>query len=80
VAGRLTDDVENPLPVTAIDLTVSAAVPFEVNVTLCVVEWFTTSAPKEIVVAFTLKAGVAAFSCSETDFDVMPLEAVSVAD
>jgi hypothetical protein len=30
--------------------------------------------------AFTVNAGVAAFSCSSTDFEVPPLEAVSVAD
>ena len=80
MAGRLTDDAENPLPVTAIELTVTAAVPLEVSVTVCVVKWSTTSAPNETVVAFTLKDGVAAFSCSETDFDVLPLVAVRVAD
>jgi hypothetical protein len=43
-------------------LMVSAAVPLEVRVTVCVVELFTTTAPNEILLAFTLNAGVAAFS------------------
>jgi len=33
-AGRLTDDVENPVPVTEIELTVTAAVPLDVRVTV----------------------------------------------
>jgi hypothetical protein len=61
-AGRLTDDVENPVPDTEIVLIVSAAVPVEVRVTVWVVELFTTTAPNEILFAFTLSAGVAAFS------------------
>jgi hypothetical protein len=32
------------------------------------------------VLAFTVSAGVAAFSCSRIDFEVLPLVAVSVAD
>lgn len=80
VAGKLTDDVENPLPVTAIDLIVTAEVPVDVSVTVCVVELFTTTEPKEMLLAFTLSAGVAAFNCSEVDFDEPPLLAVIVAD
>jgi len=37
-AGRLTEDAENPLPETETELTVTAAVPLEVSVTVCVVE------------------------------------------
>lgn len=61
-AGRLTEDVENPLPETETELTVTAAVPLEVSVTVCVVEWFTTIEPNEMLPAFTVRAGVAAFS------------------
>ena len=32
------------------------------------------------MLAFTVSAGVAAFSCSRIDFEVLPLVAVSVAD
>lgn len=80
VAGRFTEDAENPLPVTAIEVTVTAAVPVEVSVTVCVVALLITTAPKEILLAFTVKAGVAAFSCNETVFDVLPDPAVSVTD
>ena len=80
VAGRLMADAEKPLPVTVIDFTVTAEVPVEVKVTVCVVELFTTTPPNEIVVAFTDSVGVPAFNCSETVRDVLPVVAVSVAD
>lgn len=79
-AGRLTAEAENPLPVTAIEFTVTAAVPLEVRVMLCVVELLITIAPKEMVVAFTLSAGVPAFNCNETLFEMLPVVAVNVAD
>jgi hypothetical protein len=62
VAGRLTADAEKPLPVTAMELTVTAAVPLEVKVTVCVVELFTATPPNAMLVAFTVSAGVPAFS------------------
>ena len=68
------------LPVTVIDFTVTAEVPVEDKVTVCVVELFTTTPPNEIVVAFTDSAGVPAFNCSETVREVLPVVAVSVAD
>jgi hypothetical protein len=61
-AGRLTEDEENPEPVTEIEFTVTAAVPLEVSVKVCVVELFTTTEPKEMLLALTVSAGVAAFS------------------
>ena len=36
--GRVTADVEKPLPVTLMVFTVTAAVPVDVSVTVCVVE------------------------------------------
>jgi hypothetical protein len=80
VTGRLVDGMEKPLPVTVMELTVNGAVPLEVNVTVCVVGVFTTTLPNGILVAFRLSNGVAALSCSETDFDVLPVAAVIVAD
>ncbi len=80
VAGRLTAEAEKPLPVTATEFTVTAAVPLEVRVTVCVVELFTTTPPNEMLVAFTPSAGVAAFSCSETTLEVLPVVAVNVTD
>ena len=37
VAGRLTEDREKPVPVTEMDLIVTAAAPLDVSVTTCVV-------------------------------------------
>jgi hypothetical protein len=79
VAGRLTAEAEKPLPVTAMELTVTGAVPVEFRVTVWVVAWLMTTAPKAMVVALRLKAGVAAFSCSERVFEVVPVAAVSTA-
>jgi len=61
-AGRLTEDNENPVPVMETELIVTAAVPVEVSVTVCVVELFTTTAPNETVLALSVSAGVAAFN------------------
>jgi len=80
VAGRLTADAENPPPETATELTVTGAVPVEDSVTVCVVALFTTTAPNAILLAFTLKVGVAAFNCSDTVRDELPDPAVSVTD
>lgn len=79
-AGRLTDEEEKPAPDTETELIVTAAVPLEVRVTVCVVELLTTTAPNEMELALMLSAGVAAFSWRTTDFDELPAVAVSVAD
>ena len=62
VAGKLTDEAEKPVPVTPMELILTAAVPVEVSVTVWVVELFTTMPPNEMVLAFAVRAGVAAFS------------------
>jgi hypothetical protein len=62
VSGKLIDDIEKPVPETAMELTVTAAVPLEVKVTICVVGVLTTMLPNGMLVAFTLSAGVAALS------------------
>ena len=80
VVGKLIAGVEKPLPVTEIEFTVTADVPLDVSVTVCVVELFTTTLPNETLLVFTLSADVAALSCSETDFEVLPVAAVSEAD
>jgi hypothetical protein len=80
VAGRLGEEAEKPLPVAVTEFTVTAALPLEVSVTVCVVGVFTATLPNEMLVAFRVRAGAAAFSCSETAFDVLPVVAVSVAD
>jgi hypothetical protein len=80
VAGRVGKETEKPVPVAVIDFTVTAAVPLEVRVTVCVVGVFTATPPKEMLVALRVRADAAAFSCSETAFEVLPVVAVSVAD
>jgi hypothetical protein len=80
VAGRLIDETEKPLPVTATEFTVTAAVPVELSVTVWVVERFTTTDPNEMLVAFSVSVDVAAFSCSETVLEELPDVAVRVAD
>ena len=50
----VTDDIEKPVPLIAMDCTVTAAFPTEVSVTIWVVAWFKTTEPNEIVVASTL--------------------------
>jgi hypothetical protein len=54
VSGKLAPEIVNPLPLTAAELTVTAAVPVEVNVTDCVVGEFRFTFPNAIVVALTL--------------------------
>ena len=62
VNGKPIDANENPPPVTAMEFTVTAAVPLEVMVTVWVVGVFTKTLPKGILVAFTLSTGFAALS------------------
>jgi hypothetical protein len=80
VAGKLTAGAENPLPVTAIEFTVTGAVPLEVRVTVCVVEPFTATPPNDTLLTLRLSVGIAALSCSETDFEELPVVAVTEAD
>lgn len=77
--GSVTADAENPLPETDTEFTVTAAVPLDVSVSVCVVGVLTATAPKAILDAFTLRAAVPAFSCSDTARDVLPVVAVTVA-
>ena len=58
----------------------TAAVPLEVSVTVCVVALLITTSPKATLVAFTLSPGVPAFSCSVTVREALPVVAVRVAD
>lgn len=78
VAGRLTGEVEKPLPVTARDVTVTAPVPLEVRVTVCVVGVFSVTGPNAMLVAFKVSAGLPTLSCSEITFELLPEVAVRV--
>ena len=65
VAGNVAPETENPVPVTAAELTVSEAVPVEVTVTDCATGEFRTALPKEIDVALTLMAAPLAAGARE---------------
>lgn len=78
VAGRFIGETAKPLPVTFTEFTVTAAVPDEVRVTVCVVALLTTMAPNEMLLAFRLRTGVAAFSCKEADLEEPAAAAVKV--
>jgi hypothetical protein len=62
LAGRITADAENPLPLTAIEFTVTGAVPVDVSVTVCVVGVLTTTEPNGTEVAFAVRVEAAAFN------------------
>jgi hypothetical protein len=57
VIGPLIPDSENPAPVIDTSLTVNAAVPEDVSVTVLPVEIFNASAPKATLVALSVIAG-----------------------
>ena len=76
--GKVAPETENPVPVTAAELTVTAALPVEESVTDCVDGVFRFTSPKATVVAFTLSVGTAALSCREKVWDVVPALAVRV--
>jgi hypothetical protein len=83
--GFKVSGVKNPVapkrdPATESAEIVTGAVPEEVRVTDCVPVLPTETFPKVTVDVLKVRTGVAAFSCSKTDFDVLPLVAVRVAD
>jgi hypothetical protein len=80
VTGVVIPVTPNREPATETDEIVTGAEPEEVSVTVWVAVLFTTSPPKETLVAFRVSAGAAAFSCSEADFELLPDVAVKVAD
>lgn len=62
------------------DFTVTAEVPLEDIVRICVTGMFSTTLPNEILVALTVSFGVPVFNCRETVREVPPVVAVSVTD
>jgi hypothetical protein len=68
----------NPAPLMAAALTVTAAVPVDDNVSVCVTAVFTESLPNVSVVALTPSVGTAAPNCKAKVFDTVPALAVSV--
>jgi hypothetical protein len=76
VNGTVMPVAENPAPLTATPLIVSAAVPDDVTVTACVVAAFSNSVPNATLVELRLRPGTAAFSCNAK----VPVTPPAVAD
>ena len=62
VSGSAIGDNENPVPVTAIDVTVTADVPVELKVNVWAEGVFTPTEPNPMLVPFTASTAAAAFS------------------
>jgi hypothetical protein len=67
-----------PLPITVAPLTVTAALPVDVSISVCVAGEFKFTLPKAIVVAFTLSAATAVPSCKAKVLAALLAFAVSV--
>lgn len=80
MAGKLTAEKEKPVPLTAIEFTVTGAVPLELSVTVWLVELFVTIEPNEMLAALMVNVAVAAFNCSARVRAVFPALALRVAD
>ncbi len=64
VSGKLAPETEKPVPVSVAELTVTATVPVDDNVIVCVVAEPTATLPKLRVEELTVSVGIAAFNCS----------------
>jgi hypothetical protein len=78
LTGNVLPDTVKPLPVTVAALTVTAAVPVEFSVTVCVEAVFTSTSPNATLVAVMLNVGTAAFNCRAKFLETPPALAVSV--
>ena len=79
MTGNVAPDTVKPTPLSVAALTVTAAVPVEDKVTVCVAGEFTITLPKATVVALMLSVGTAAFNCRAKVFETLPALAVRVA-
>jgi len=78
VNGKLAPETENPVPLTASALIVTAAVPVDDRVSVCVVAEFALTLPNETVEALTPSVGTLDPICSAKVFVLLPALAVSV--
>lgn len=63
MTGKVTPDIVNPVPVRAAALTVTAAPPDEVRVTVCVAGVFRLTLPKATVVELSVSPGAPLPNC-----------------
>ncbi len=78
VNGKLAPETENPVPLTASALIVTAAVPVDDRVSVCVVAEFALTLPNETVEVLTPSVGTLDPICSAKVFVLPPALAVSV--
>ena len=76
--GKAVAAIEKPVPLAVAPLTVTARLPVELRVTVCVEGVFRSTLPKLMLVALTLITAAAAFNCSTTLWVAPPPEASSV--
>jgi hypothetical protein len=80
ISGNVAPETVKPAPKTVAALTVTAAVPVEVSVTVCVVGEFTAMLPKLRLDGLIARVEVDAGSCRAKVLLVVPAVAVRVAD
>ena len=72
VSGKAAPEMEKPVPASAAELMVTAAVPVEDRTIDCVVAVLTATLPKLKVEELTVSVGMAAFNCSVKDGSRLP--------
>ena len=80
VSGKLAPEAAKPVPDIADALTVTAVVPVEDSVSVCVVAAFNAASPKSTLVELRLNVDTAGLSCRAKVFATLPALAVSIAD
>jgi hypothetical protein len=78
VSGNVAPEKVKPDPATAASLMITATVPVEDKVSVCVVAVFTLTLPKPMLPALTLRVGTPDPSCRAKIFDTLLALAVSV--
>ena len=79
VAGKLPPVIVKPVPASVAELMVSAAVPDEVSVTVCVADEFTVTSPKARLLVLSVSCGEPPVSCTANVFVTVPAVALRVA-
>jgi len=78
VIGKAPPEIVNPLPLTVAELTVTAAVPVEDRVTVCVAAEFRLTSPKAMLVALMLRVATPDPNCSMKVFATLLVLAVNI--
>jgi hypothetical protein len=78
VNGKVAPETVKPGPTTAASLTITATVPVEDKVSVCVVAVFTLTLPKLMLAALTFSVGTPDPNCRAKIFDTLFAVAVSV--